>query len=382
MENQNLIFIVLSLIIITIIFLLFYILHINSKIKRQNDELKRFIKEEFNFYHNSQSDTNYRMSQSIDDIKTKIAKEMGELELKVQDDFNLFHDRTNKRFNILETNLHTSLFNSAKSQNELFANINARMARIDKTQESLTELSKDIVSLEAILQDKKARGIFGEIELYSLLEVAYGKDDKLYQRQYRLANGSIADAVIFLNDENFFLAIDSKFPLENYRRIYDENEDKLKASKDFKKDIKNHIDAISKKYILDDLTAPMALMFIPAEAIYMEIFNNFTDMVDYAYLKHVYLVSPASLMAYITAIKNIYIGHRKEKIAKDLLASVSQLAIEFKRFDERVNKLDRDYNNLVEDFNDLKTTSRKIISRFNDINNGRLNEDIKDREDE
>lgn len=382
MENQNLLFIVLSLIIITIIFLLFYILHINSKTKRQNDELKRFIKEEFNLYHNSQSDTNYRMSQSIDDIKTKIAKEMGELELKVQDDFNLFHDRTNKRFNILETNLHTSLFNSAKSQNELFANINAHMARIDKTQESLNELSKDIVSLEAILQDKKARGVFGEIELYSLLEVAYGKDDKLYQRQYRLANGSIADAVIFLNDENFFLAIDSKFPLENYRRIYDENEDKLKASKDFKKDIKNHIDAISKKYILDDLTAPMALMFIPAETIYTEIFNNFTDMVDYAYLKHVYLVSPTSLMAYITAIKNIYIGHRKEKIAKDLLASVSQLAIEFKRFDERVNKLDRDYNNLVEDFNNLKTTSRKIINRFNDINNGRLNENIKDREDE
>ncbi len=382
MENQNLIFIVLSLIIIAIIFLLFYTLQINSKTKRQNDELKRFIKEEFNFYHNSQSDNNYRMSQSIDDIKTKIAKEMGELELKVQDDFNLFHDRTDKRFNSLETNLHTSLFNSAKSQNELFANINAHMARIDKTQESLAELSKDIVSLEAILQDKKARGVFGEIELYSLLEVAYGKDNELYQRQYKLANGSIADAVIFLNDEDFFLAIDSKFPLENYRRIYDENEDKFKASKDFKKDIKNHIDAISKKYILDDMTTPMALMFIPAEAIYMEIFNNFTDMVDYAYLKHVYLVSPTSLMAYITAIKNIYIGHRKEKIAKDLLASVSQLAIEFKRFDERVNKLDKDYNNLVEDFDNLKTTSRKIISRFNNINNGKLNEDIKDREDE
>lgn len=382
MENQNLIFIVLSLIIIAIIFLLFYILQINSKTKRQNDELKRFIKEEFNFYHNSQSDNNYRMSQSIDDIKTKIAKEMGELELKVQDDFNLFHDRTDKRFNSLETNLHTSLFNSAKSQNELFANINAHMARIDKTQESLAELSKDIVSLETILQDKKARGVFGEIELYSLLEVAYGKDDKLYQRQYKLTNGSIADAVIFLNDEDFFLAIDSKFPLENYRRIYDENEDKFKASKDFKKDIKNHIEAISKKYILDDMTTPMALMFIPAEAIYMEIFNNFTDMVDYAYLKHVYLVSPTSLMAYITAIKNIYIGHRKEKIAKDLLASVSQLAIEFKRFDERVNKLDKDYNNLVEDFDNLKTTSRKIISRFNNINNGKLNEDIKDREDE
>ena len=232
------------------------------------------------------------------------------------------------------------------------------------------------------MQDKKARGVFGEIELYSLLEVAYGKDDKLYQRQYKLTNGSIADAVIFLNDEDFFLAIDSKFPLENYRRIYDENEDKFKASKDFKKDIKNHIDAISKKYILNDMTAPMALMFIPAEAIYMEIFNNFTDMVDYAYLKHVYLVSPTSLMAYITAIKNIYIGHRKEKIAKDLLASVSQLAIEFKRFDERVNKLDKDYNNLVEDFDNLKTTSRKIISRFNNINNGKLNEDIKDREDE
>ena len=87
-------------------------------------------KEEFNFYHNSQSDNNYRMSQSIDDIKTKIAKEMGELELNVLDDFNLFHDRTDKRFNSLETNLHTSLFNSAKSQNELFANINAHMARI------------------------------------------------------------------------------------------------------------------------------------------------------------------------------------------------------------------------------------------------------------
>ena len=76
-----------------------------------------------------------------------------------------------------------------------------------------------ITHLQSILTDKKTRGIFGEIELYSLLETAMGTDEKRYAKQYKLSNGSIADAVLFASEPLRMIAIDSKFPLENYNRI-------------------------------------------------------------------------------------------------------------------------------------------------------------------
>ena len=286
-----------------------------------------------------------------------------------------FSNNMNHDFNDLSDRLNSNLIQTHRATNEVFNSINERMVRIDEAQKGINELSNDVVSLQKILTDKKSRGTFGEIELYSLLEAAYGTNYDRYCKQYHLPNGYIADAVIFGGDSLGIICVDSKFPLENYRRIYDENAsntDKENAKKAFKADVKKHIDDIKNKYIIPGVTADMAYMFIPAEAVFAEIYANFDELVDLSYQSKVYLVSPTTLMAYITAIRSIYLGQTKDQKAKEIQELLNELSVEFDRFYDRSQNLYKDYQKLGLDFEQINTTSNKIVKRFDKINSGEI----------
>jgi len=304
--------------------------------------------------------------RNINEFRNSLNNTFLNLNNSINDEFNSFSDRLNS--NLIQAN---------RNNNEVFNSINEKMIKINETQKSLNQLSQDIINLQSILTDKKTRGIFGETELYSLLEMAYGNDYTFYQKQYHLNNGSVADAVIFGGESMGVLCIDSKFPLENYRRIHDDkldNVSKQLASKMFVQDVKKHINDIADKYIIDGQTCKVAYMFIPAEAIFSEIYASYEEVVEYSYQKKVYLVSPTTLMAYITAIKSIYLGQKKDKKAKQIEILLAELAVEFTRFNERNEILYKDYEKLSSDFIALSTTANKISKKFNKLNQGDIDE--------
>lgn len=293
-------------------------------------------------------------------------------------EFDALSDRTQDKLMQMEERMASNMIQTHRSNNEIFQSINERIIKIDETQKSISKLSEDVVSLQSILTDKRSRGTFGEIELYSILESAYGVNNELYAKQYHLSNGTIADAVITGGESLGLICIDSKFPLENYRRMIDNSysqTDRDIFKKAFKNDVKKHIDDISGKYIIPGVTAEMAYMFIPAEAIYFEIYANMSELVDYSYKKKVYIVSPTTLMAYLTAIKSIYLGMRKDEKTKEIQILLGELAIEFDRFYERNTKLYKDFNNLLNDFELLNTSSKKISKKFYKINSGDLSDE-------
>lgn len=313
-----------------------------------------------------------------DQFNLNMANNINEIKNSLNKDFLLFTNNINNQINDLSERMNSNIIQSHKATNEVFNNINERMIKIDEAQKGLNDLNNEVMSLHNILTDKKTRGTFGEIELYSLLEAAYGVNDEFYQRQYHLPNSTIADAVIFGGESLGILCVDSKFPLENYRRMYDENLDeqaKVLARKQFKDDVKKHINDIHDKYIIPNVTADMAYMFIPAEAIFSEIYSNFDELVELSYKLKVYLVSPTTLMAYITAIKSIYLGQKKDEKAKEIETLLNELAIEFNRYNERTLNLYKDYEKLGNDFKNLNITSSKIINRFNSINSGEIEDE-------
>ena len=279
----------------------------------------------------------------------------------------------NRDFSDLSERLNSNIIQSHKASNEVFNDISIKMGRIYEAQENLNGLSKDMLSLQDILTDKKSRGSFGEVELYSLLESAYGDDERFYRKQYKLNNDHIADAVIFAQDSLGTLCIDSKFPLENYRNMIDMRlDDKSRElyRKKFRDDVKKHIDDISRKYIIPSRTADLAFMFVPAEAIFSVIYASFNDLVEYSYKKKVFIVSPTTLMAYITAIKSIYLGVKKDEQAREILSLLSELSVEFQRYEKRNEELYRMYENMGNLFHEINTTSRKISRRFERIDSG------------
>ena len=227
--------------------------------------------------------------------------------------------------------------------------------------------------MQSILTDKKTRGIFGEVNLKHILVSVFGENnDKVYKMQYTFKTGVIADCVLFAPEPLGTIAIDSKFPLDNYRLMIDKKAgliERQNAEKQFKQDVKKHIDAISDKYIIDGVTSNQAIMFLPAEAIFAELNAYHSDIIEYAYKKRIWLCSPTTLMSTLTTIQLVIKNIEKDKYTSIIHEELNKLAIDFKRYKEIWDKLSRSIDAVSRDANDIHITTDKISKRFDAINN-------------
>ncbi|MFV0380722.1 MAG: DNA recombination protein RmuC [Breznakia sp.] len=304
-----------------------------------------------------------QVSKQLLDFQTALSS-------SVHRDMDRLNESTSDKLFKMEHNVNRQLHTAFESTHKTFAEVMKQIVKIDQTQEQLRGLGSEITGLHQILNDKKTRGIYGEIELYSILECAFANNIHRYQRQYRLRNNLIVDAVIFGNDALGMIPIDSKFPLENFNRLMDVEHDEVRKKvlqNQFKTDIKKHIDAIATKYIVPNETSEFAYMFIPAEAIFAYVNAQMEDVVSYSYTQKVYLVSPTTLMAYITAIKALYLDQKKNAQMKDIQEELQKLSKEFERFSQRYEKVQKDYERVYQNMKELDITNNKIINRFKKI---------------
>ena len=320
----------------------------------------------------SNLDTTERMGR----LETNIIKEFGDfkstLTRELNEDFVNLNEKIENRLNVINDRVNERLDENFEKTNKTFTSVLERLSKIDEAQKKIDTLSNDIVSLQGVLTDKKTRGIFGEVNLKNIMENVFGENNKkIYQLQYSLENGTIADCALFAPEPLGLICIDSKFPLENYQRMVDRNNSELErtqASKLFKADVKKHIDAIASKYIISGVTADQAILFLPAEAIFAEINAYHNDLIEYAYKKRVWLTSPTTLISTLTTIQVIMMNLERDKYAKVIHNELKLLDEEFKRYKERWDKLSRSIETVSKDVKDIHTTSEKITKRFNSIN--------------
>lgn len=255
-----------------------------------------------------------------------------------------------------------------KKTNETFVSVMARLATIDEAQKKIDGLSHHVVSLQELLGDKRSRGAFGEVQLEGLVRNVLPSNS--FAMQYTLSNGARVDCALFLPEPTGTVAVDSKFPLENYHRMYDSSLGEVlqaQAGKQFKSDVRKHIDDISNKYIIANETSDGAVMFIPAEAVFAEIHAYHSEVVDYAMQKRVWLVSPTTLMAVLNTARAVLkdVEMRKQvHIIKDELGKLSK---DFNRFDTRMKKLADNIRQAHENAQDVHISSQKITRRFAQI---------------
>lgn len=293
------------------------------------------------------------------------------MNLQLDQQFTKLTESVERRLMLMDDKVSQSLEQGFKKTNDTFTNIVARLSKIDEAQKKIDALSVEIVSLQDVLTDKKTRGTFGEVQLHHILSSIFGdKNDRIYQMQYNLANGVRPDAVLFAPEPLGTLVIDSKFPLENYRRMIDKELDSNQrnvAEKQFVVDCKKHIDAIASKYIIPGITSDQALMFVPAEAVFATINAYHPDILEYAQRKRVWLVSPTTLMSTLTTIQTILVNLEREKYASVIHDELNRLNLEFDRYRLRWDNLSKHIENVSQDVKDLHITSRKISNRFESI---------------
>ena len=247
-----------------------------------------------------------------------------------------------------------------------------RLSKIDEAQKKIETLSSDIVSLQGILTDKKSRGTFGEVNLYNILVSVFGENNtKIYELQHKFNNGFIADAVIYAPEPLGCVAIDSKFPLENYQNMVNRNISKLEREvfeKKFKMDVKKHIDDIKNKYIIPGETSNQAFMFLPAEALFAELNAYHQDIIEYAYKNRVWITSPTTLMSMLTVVQTVIKNMERDKYAVIIQKELQALSVEFSRYKERWDALQRSIERVSKDVKDVNVTTEKISNKFESIN--------------
>ncbi|MDP7591551.1 MAG: DNA recombination protein RmuC [Litorilituus sp.] len=284
---------------------------------------------------------------------------------------------TDSRLKDISQGVEKRLSDGFEKTTKTFTDILQRLALIDDAQKKITELSNNVVSLQEVLNDKRSRGAFGEVQLNGLIRNVL--PEQSFKLQHTLSNGKIADCVLFLPQPTGNVVIDAKFPLESYRTMMNielaDSERKL-AQRQFKTDIKKHINDISDKYLIDKETADGAIMFMPAEAIFAEIHGNQSDLVDYANKKRVWLASPTTLMAILTTARSVLKDEATRAQVHIIQAHLSHLAQDFDRFKGRFANLAKHIDQAATDVKQIHTSANKISTRFEKIEQVELDSEV------
>lgn len=320
------------------------------------------------------------ITERLGKLEVNMIKELSnfqnELTREMNGDFNRTNELLEKRLILINEKVNERLDQNFEKTNKTFTSVLERLSKIDEAQKKIESLSGDIVSLQSILTDKKTRGIFGEVNLKNILVNVFGEgNDKIYKLQYSLSTGVIADSVLFAPEPLGTICIDSKFPLENYQLMVDKRlsvETRENAEKLFKNDMKKHIDAISSKYIIPGETTDQAILFLPAEAIFAEVNAYFSDIIDYAYKKHVWITSPTTLISTLTVVQMVIKNMERDKYASVIQDELNKLGLEFARYRERWDKLSKSIQTVNKDVENVSITTDKISRKFESISRAEI----------
>jgi DNA recombination protein RmuC len=280
---------------------------------------------------------------------------------------------TENRLKEINQQVEKRLTEGFEKTNETFGDVIKRLALIDAAQRKISELSSSVMSLQEILNDKRSRGTFGEVQLSALIRNMI--PEQHFSFQHQLSNNRRPDCMLFLPEPTGNIAIDAKFPLENFRIIMDSaatDAEKAQAEKQFKIDIRKHVQDIAEKYIIAGETSDGAVMFIPAEAVFAEIHAHHPDLVEYAQHANIWMVSPTTMMAVLTTVRAVLKDAATRKQVHEIQKHLRMLADDFSRFQLRMDNLSKRIAQAHSDAEQIHISSRKISQRFVQIDKADL----------
>lgn len=259
---------------------------------------------------------------------------------------------------------------------KIFIDIMSSLTKIDAAQKNIESLSGEVISLQDILSgNKKARGIFGEVQLAHILHAVFGEasaNNKYYQLEYTLSNSRRCDAIIFAPEPLGKIAIDAKFPLENYQKLQDYQLSEMarkEAEKTFISDVKKHIDKIAQSYLIAGETSEHAIMFIPAEGIFAFIHAYCNEIIMHASKQNVWVTAPSTMMATLSTIQVVIKESDQRKNFFEMQKHLRKLGEDFLRYDERWKKLARQLDTVQSSAREIEISSNKITHQFKKITN-------------
>jgi len=271
----------------------------------------------------------------------------------------------------LATGAQKAVSDQLQASNETLGNIRQQLGEMQQKSHDLSEAARQI---ESVLGGAKARGTLGEVALDRMLADAL--PPATYETQYRFSTGDVVDAVVRLRDK--LLPIDSKFPLDDYRRLLDTGED---ARKGFSNSVRAHAESIAKKYILPgEGTLDIALMFVPSEGVYYELLRSEDSkglpLDEFCRSKGIVPVSPSTLFSHLKIIFLGLRGMQVEENAQRLLSSLTGLKKQIDNFGEVYEKLGTHLRNAQQSYSDSDRKLERARNSLDELAQGAPSEKV------
>lgn len=298
----------------------------------------------------------------LEKMRTEVRDSSDKSRNEMQQKLDRIYDQVNSNL----SKSHETIQSQFAQSSQIIKDVTKKMTELGETNKQIVDFAEQMKSLENILKNPKQRGILGEYFLEALLSNVFQPSQ--YKMQYKFPNGEIVDAAIFFNDK--IIPIDAKFSLEKYNKIMEEKDQDRRAQleKDFKQDIKNRIDETSKYINPKNNTTDFAFMFIPAEGIYYNLLIykvgtieiNTNDLIEYAFKKHVVIVSPTSFYAYLETVLHGLKALKMEESVKEILTRVGELDRHLNAFETHYSKVGANLSTTVNSYNSASKEFKKI----------------------
>lgn len=252
---------------------------------------------------------------------------------------------------------------------KVVSGVTDRLGKMEEANKRIYDIGKDIAGLQDILQAPKLRGGLGEFFLGDLLGQYFPKDK--FEMPYTFRSGEKVDAVIHLADSRI-VPIDSKFPLENFKKMLEAKDEKEKRQlkKIFVSDVKKRIDEIARYILPDEGTMDFALLYIPAENVYYEVIikdEGEESLSNYAFQKRVIPVSPNNFFVYLQTILMGLRGLQIEESAKEIQEALVRLKGDFQKFGDDFEVLGSHLTNAGNKFEDSQRRLEKLGQKLERI---------------
>ena len=344
----------------------------NDEQNRQFQKLELILRETEKSQISSLAGMQGKFEQRFGEMQQSIEKRLGEMSQsnieKMADSNKQMQELLHQRLKEISGQVEKRLDKGFEKTTETFTNVVSRLAKIDEAQKKITELSSNVVSLQEVLSDKRSRGAFGEVQMTALVRNMMPENS--FSLQHSLSNGTRVDCMLFLPEPTGDLAVDSKFPLDSYKRMMDNESaesDRQAAERQFRQDVKKHIKDISEKYIIPGETSDSAMMFIPAESVFAEIHAHQPELVEESHRKRVWMVSPSTLMAVLTTVRAVLKDAATRKQVHLIQEHLVGLSQDFGRFRKRMDDLSTHIRLANDDVSKVNTSAKKISNRFEKI---------------
>lgn len=337
-----------------------------AAVRQQLEDVQRFQAEmtgRLQSLSDSNSSNYSDISRNLNERLAQVARQMGDsLEAnskRTSQNLGELGERLDKVSHRMGQSLESSTKTTATNLNQL----NERLAVIDRAQKNIAELSSQVVGLQDILSNKQQRGAFGQGRMEAIIEDGLPRD--AYSFQATLSNGKRPDCLIHLPNASASIVIDAKFPLESFELLKSADTPELKkeAVARVRKDVGLHIKDIAEKYFIPGETQDTAMMFVPSESLYADLYEFFDDIIQKAYRARIIIVSPNMMMLAISTMQAILKDAKMREQAAMIQTEVAKMMKDVGLLQDRVEKLDKHFEQSGRDIKNILISAGKVTKR-------------------